>query len=152
MSSIANGLLLLLVLLDAALLATGWNLARRVDGQLGRFSRVLASTEGPLRKRQFEEIEADNRRLLLKQSVEGSTSAIELFHRAITTTTFEAIDKLSRSERVRENNMRAREIHDDASRNVYRSVRIANRQIHAVADVIIRMNRKRQGRNDRDPE
>lgn len=141
-------ILLLLVILEG--FALGWMLWRthRNEHQLGLLSRALISVEDPKRKQQFEFIEADNRRKLLQESVETSTSAIELIHRAVTTTTFEAIDRLSRSERLRENNLRAREIHDDASRNVYHSIRIANRHIHAVANAIIGMNRKRRNGMD----
>ena len=141
-------MLLLLVLVNGVVL--GWMLwsTHRSEGRLGLLCRLLVSVEDPQRKQEFEFIESDNRRKLLRESVDTSTSAIELIHRAVTTTTFEAIDRLSRSERLRENNLRAREIHDDATRNVYRSIRIANRHVHAVANAIIAINRKRRGGND----
>lgn len=145
--------LLLLVGLNGLVL--GWMLrcAHRGERRLGLLSRALVSVEDAQRKRQFEFIEADNRRKVLQESVETGTGAIELIHRAVTTTTFEVIDRFSSNERLRENNSRAREIHDDASRNVYRSIRIANRQLHAVANAIIGLNRKRRngkgrGRDD----
>ncbi|WP_148862733.1 hypothetical protein [Marinobacter fonticola] len=143
-------ILLLLVALSTATLGWAGIEMRRQQHRLGLLYRALVIVEDRERKQQFEFIEADNRRKLLQASVENGTSAVEIVHRVVTTTTFGAIDRLSRNERLRENNMRARELHDDATRNMYRSIRIANRQIHALANAIIGLNRKRRSGGGKD--
>jgi hypothetical protein len=108
-----------------------------------RFESRLSALENRQNQEVLDAIEADNRRALLRESVNTGTSAVEIAHRAISTTTFEVIDRFSGSERFRLNSQQAREIHDDASRGIYRSIRVANKHLHALANVIIRENRQR---------
>lgn len=131
----------------ALLMGLTWHRASHISEQFKRLEATLARIESVERKREFERIEADNRRLMLQDSVDGGTAAIAVLHRMLSDTTFQAIDRLSGDDRIRENSLRAREIHDDVSTRVYRSIRVANRQIHSLADVIIRLNRRRQKNN-----
>ncbi|WP_111496175.1 hypothetical protein [Marinobacter bohaiensis] len=137
---------MILVLTTALILALAVREAHRQERALGRLSRSLVAAESPVKRRRFDWIEADNRRRLLRQSVEEGASAVEVVHRLVTTTTFEAIDRLAPNDVVRQRSQRAREIHDGTSRTVYRSIRVANRHVHALANVIIGMNRGRPRR------
>lgn len=108
-----------------------------------RFESRLIARENRANRQTMDAIEAEDRRALLRNSVDTGTSAVEFVHRAISTTTFELIDRFSKSERLRMNSRQARDVHDDASQGVYRSIRVANKHIHALANVIVRENRQR---------
>ncbi|MGP4844203.1 hypothetical protein ACTXGQ_08730 [Marinobacter sp. 1Y8] len=106
--------------------------------------RRLPKLENRIKRIQFEDDETDEKRALLENTVSGGMFTVEFIHRAISTTTFGVINRLSNSERVRTSSEQARAMHDDAAGGVYRSIRIANKQIHSLADIIIQEKRKRK--------
>ncbi|PAV26387.1 hypothetical protein C8D92_102215 [Tamilnaduibacter salinus] len=104
--------------------------------RLRHLEAQLAAVRSRIRKSDQDAIEADNKRRALEQSVEGGATAVEVIHRAISETTFSVIDRLATSERIRAGSQQAREVHDETARGVYRTIRVANKQIHSLAEAL----------------
>ncbi|MAA66317.1 MAG: hypothetical protein CL581_16295 [Alteromonadaceae bacterium] len=135
--------LLMLAGIIACLGVTG-RLVLENEKRLRDVYRRLPRLENRLKRAEFEGNETDEKRALLENTVTGGTFTVEFIHRAISTTTFDVINRLSSNERVRTGSEQARALHDDAAGGVYRSIRVANKQIHSLADIIIQQKRKRK--------
>lgn len=95
----------------------------------------------------FELNEQKNRKKLLESTVDTGATALELAHRAISSTTFGLIDRFSTSESVRNRARQAQSVHDRSSRQLYRSLKGANRTLHAVAGVMMNQRAERSVQN-----
>ncbi|WP_166260068.1 hypothetical protein [Marinobacter salicampi] len=137
----------LLALIGLGLLAATARLSHR-NHSLGRIlSAGLAALVNQAGKRQLDLIEFRNRARLVEETVRTSTTAVEVIHRAITSTTFEVIDRLSTSERFRADARRAKTVHDTKSRSFYRSLRTTNRAFHGLANRVMDSKAKRTNQN-----
>lgn len=97
-----------------------------------------------IQKNRMDLLEIQNRNKLLEDTVKNGTSAVEAVHKTIAATTFELIDRFSTSEEFRESARRARENHDQTSRQIYRSVRSTNKALHELADTLLSNQTKRK--------
>ena len=138
----------LLLLIAVALTVSCGHLARLNRQRLRRLAADLAVVNNRVRKRQAELAEFRNKKRLLESTVNTGATAVEMVHRAISGTTFELIDRLSGSERLRESARQARTTHDQTSRTLYRTLRTTNRALHALTDMFV--ERKTDRRRDRD--
>lgn len=111
---------------------------------LHRLQSRLALTVSKIQKSQLELQETKNRNRLLEETVRSGSAAVELAHRAISSTTFEVIDRLSSSEKFRANAQQIRRTHDNTSRTFYRSLRSTNKTLHVLADVILSNKAKKR--------
>ena len=120
------------LLLGAAATLTGYALMnyQRNQALLRRLQSHHARVRSIVQKHRMDLQEVRNRNKLVEDTV-------ELVHRTITTVTFEAIDRFSSSDKVKENARRARMTHDEATSQIYRSVRRTNRAIHVLANTVL---------------
>lgn len=102
--------------------------------------RVLNShriaTNSAIQKNRMDICEVRNRARLLEDTVSGGASAVEKMHRLISNTTFSLVDHLSRHDDFRQSARKARETHDNTSKQVYHAVRTTNKAIHILADTL----------------
>ncbi len=126
----------LLMVLSVALLVVSMRLHHANTVGLRHFVGSLTAALGIVQRRRLERLEQKNRNRLLEDSVDSGTSAVELVHRAITSTTFSVIDRFSTSERFKASAQKARRTHDDTSRTFYRSIKTTNKTLHALANVL----------------
>ncbi|HEY9119698.1 MAG TPA: hypothetical protein VIN33_08060 [Marinobacter sp.] len=127
------------LLLGAAATLTGYALInyQRNQALLRRLQSHHARVRSIVQKHRMDLQEVRNRNKLVEDTVAGGTTAVELVHRTITTVTFEAIDRFSSSDKLKENARRARMTHDEATSQIYRSVRRTNRAIHVLANTVL---------------
>ncbi|WP_273203470.1 hypothetical protein [Marinobacter subterrani] len=119
--------------------------------------RIVASSA--IQKSRMDLLEVRNRARLLEDSVSNGASAVEKLHKAISNTTFGLIDLFSKDDEFRRSARKARETHDEASQQIYRTVRTTNKALHILADTLIigkaekrlasRKRGARPGTNDR---
>lgn len=137
-------LLIALVTLAGLSVQTG----RKNRRQLHRLQAELARVSNRVGKRQAELAEFRNKKRLLESTVNTGTTAVEAVHRALSSTTFELIDRFSSNENLRQSARQARTTHDRTSRTLYRSLRTTNRALHVLTDMV--MERKSGRRNDKE--
>lgn len=127
--------LLLLVIASGALGFGFWQLQRS-----RAFMRILSShriaANSAVQKRRMELYEVRNRAKLIEDTVSGGTSAVEKMHRAISKTTFSLVDRFSKDSEFQQSARKARQTHDQASKQVYHAVRTTNKAIHILADTL----------------
>lgn len=143
--------LALLLLCTGLTLASVWQWRRNRRAGL-EVRCQLARIVGRKRKRELELLELRNRRRLLEDTVNGSTAAVEMIHRTISSTTFEMFERFSSSEKTRENARQARLAHDQASSGIYRTLRSTNKAFHALANVVIDSRAGKKSDNEGKPE
>lgn len=123
---------------------------RRNRTQLHQIQSQVAATRNVFSKQQSDLRELSERKDVLEQVVNGGTSAVESVHRAISDTTFTVIDRLTESNRVRAGNRQVRDVHDQTAQGVYRSIRVANRELHSIAETLLKTGKGSRRRNDND--
>lgn len=135
----STSLIIPALLLFASLIALGFTLSQLQASrrQLRILNARRIATQSDIQKRRMELEEVRNRAKLLEDTVSGGTSAVEKFHRAISSTTFGLIDLFSRDEEFRHSAQKARETHDQTSKTVYKTVRTTNKALHILADTLI---------------
>lgn len=101
-----------------------------------RLRVVHSRRANDIQRRRMERMELRNRKILMEDTVRGGTTAVEAIHRTITGTTFDLVDRYSRSEELKAKAKKAREVHDEKSRTFYKAVRTTNRALHVFADMI----------------
>lgn len=127
--------LLLLVIASGALGYGFWQLQRsRALMRILSSHRIAANSA--VQKRRMDLYEVRNRAKLLEDTVSGGASAVEKMHRAISKTTFSLVDHFSKDSEFQQSARKARETHDQASKQVYHAVRTTNKAIHILADTL----------------
>lgn len=126
----------LLALASTALLVSSAVISYRNRSRFRRFNAVLASRVSHIQKRRMERAELRNRKQLMEDTVREGTTAVEAVHRTITGTTFDLVDRYSRSDEIKAKAKKARQVHDDTTRTFYKAVRSTNRALHVFADMI----------------
>jgi hypothetical protein len=97
-----------------------------------------------IQKRRMALMETRNRARLLEDTVKHGTSAVEKMHQAIATTTFSLIDHFATDEQFRESAERARNTHNNTSRQIYEAARTTNKALHLLADTLIISRKERK--------
>ena len=97
-----------------------------------------------IQKRRMALMETRNRARLLEDTVKHGTSAVEKMHQAIATTTFSLIDHFATDEEFRESAERARNTHNNTSRQIYEAARTTNKALHLLADTLIISRKERK--------
>lgn len=145
----ATAITVLLFLICAGFLVASFHLHITNRAHYLQITSLLASTISIMQKNRMDLLEQRNKNQLLEDTLQSGTTAVEFVHRAITSTTFVAIDRFSTSEKFRASAQQVRRAHDDTSRSFYRSVRATNKTLHALANVI--MSNKSAKRRKRRP-
>ena len=102
-----------------------------------RLQAAQRSANSHLQKSRMDLMESRNRARLLEDTVKHGTSAVEKMHQAIAATTFSLIDHFSTDQEFRESAQRARESHNNTSRQIYQAARTTNKAFHLLADTFI---------------
>lgn len=126
-----------LFLASAGLLAVATPMSLQNLKQLIRLRAAQRSANSHIQKSRLDLMETRNRARLLEDSVKQGTSAVEKMHRAIATTTFSLIDHFATDEEFRESAQRARDTHNNTSRQIYQAARTTNKALHLLADTFI---------------
>jgi len=150
-SAILTGTLLTLALVNTAAAVVMLRQLHRNLDTIHRLQAKVAHARSVARKAQLDRDERQERKDALAQAVDGGTNTVEIVHQAISASTFSVIDKLSRSRHFRATSEQVRQIHDGTSQGVYRSIRVANREIHSLADVFLKQ-RQRDKKSDADED
>lgn len=114
------------------------------NASIRRLASRRLDTIDIIQKNRMDLLEARNRSRLLENTVKNGTTAVEMLHRTISATTFELIDRFSTSDDFRQSARRARENHDQTSRQIYRSVHTTNKALHRLADTLLSNQTKRR--------
>ncbi|GAA3554809.1 MULTISPECIES: hypothetical protein [Marinobacter] len=134
--SLIQGVTLIPALVTLALVALAVRAAWR-NHLLGRqLECALLRDRSEAGRRRLERLERRNRKKLMEESVHGGTTAVEALHRTITGVTFDLVDRYSTSDEFRAKARRAREVHDDTTRSLYRAIRSTNRVLHVLGDMV----------------
>lgn len=102
-----------------------------------RLRAAQRSANSHIQKSRMDLMETRNRARLLEDTVKHGTTAVEKMHQAIATTTFSLIDHFSTDQEFRESAQRARETHNNTSRQIYHAARTTNKALHLLADTLI---------------
>ena len=105
-----------------------------------------------IQMRRLDLYEVRNRAKLLEDTVSGGASAVEKMHRAISNTTFSLVARFSKDDEFRQSANKARQTHDQASKQIYHAVRTTNKAIHILADSLFITKAEKRvilGRGDR---
>lgn len=125
-----------LILIAARLLALATSIHLRNRKSLIRLRAAQRSALSHIQKSRMDLMETRNRARLLEDTVKQGTSAVEKMHRAIAATTFSLIDHFATDEEFRESAQRARETHNNTSRQIYEAARTTNKALHLLADTL----------------
>lgn len=125
------------LLLSTFLVMAGWSVHQNNRKALIRLRSAQRSANNHIQKSRMELMETRNRARLLEDSVKHGTSAVEKMHQAIAATTFSLIDHFSTDQQFRDSAQRARETHNNTSRQIYHAARTTNKAIHLLADTFI---------------
>lgn len=126
----------LLVVSAGGLAFTYWQLLdSRRSVRLVNAHRTAAKSA--IQKSRMDLLEVRNRAKLLEETVTSGATAVERVHKAISATTFGLIEHFSRDDEFRKSALKARETHDQTSKQIYRGVRTTNRALHILADTLI---------------
>lgn len=109
-----------------------------------RLRAAQQAANSHIQKSRMELMETRNRARLLEDTVKHGTTAVEKMHQAIATTTFSLIDHFATDQEFRENAQRARQSHNDTSRQIYHVARTTNRALHLLADTLILSRREKK--------
>ena len=126
-----------LFLVSAGLLAVVTPMSLRNRKRLIRLRAAQRSANSHIQKGRMDLMETRNRARLLEESVKQGTSTVEKMHRAIATTTFSLIDHFATDEEFRQSAQRARDTHNNTSRQIYQAARTTNKALHLLADTFI---------------
>lgn len=126
-----------LLLIAARLVALATSLHLQNRKALIRLHSAQRRANSHIQKSRMEVMETRNRARLLEDTVKHGTSAVERMHQAIATTTFSLIDHFATDEEFRESAERARDTHNNASRQIYQAARTTNKALHLLADTLI---------------
>lgn len=141
-------LLLALTLGNSALVLVLWRHLHHNRATIHQLQASLAALRSAICKQQLDMQEMKERKQVMEQLVDNSTSSVETVHRSISDTTFGVLDKLSGNQFFKAGTGHLRQIHDGTSKGVYGTIRVANRELHSLADILL----KQQRRNGNDEE
>jgi len=146
-----------LILATTCFLAVAFSIHLRNRRVLISLRAAQRSANSHIQKSRMELLETRNRARLLEDTVKQGTSAVEKMHKAIAATTFSLIDHFSTDEEFRESARRARETHNQTSRQIYKAAQTTNKAIHLIADTLFisrkekRLTTRRSKDRDRPP-
>lgn len=110
--------------------------------------QILASHEKTmglmafLRKQRSRKSLLKNKQALVEKTVNSSTVAVENIHQSISGAAFNAIDNLSSTDRSKTRNQKLRDLHDQTSSDVYKSVKVVNKQLGAITNALLSTRKK----------
>lgn len=137
-----------LTFINAALALLLWLHLHQNHLAILRLEANVAALRNVIRKQVLDLSELNERKAVAELVVDSSTSSIETVHRTIANTTFGVLDKLSANERFRAGTGQIRQIHDGTSQGVYGTIRIANRELHSLADLLLKKQHPGKDKNN----
>ncbi|MDX1589026.1 MAG: hypothetical protein R3296_08820 [Oleiphilaceae bacterium] len=136
-------LLSILSLGNATLLAFLWWQLQHNQGAIHQLNASLAALRSRISEHQLDMEELRERKRVMEQLVDNSTSSVETVHRSIADTTFGVLGRLSENSLYKAGTDQLRQIHDGTSKGVYGTIRIANRELHSLADILIKQQQRK---------
>ena len=86
-------------------------------------------------------------RAILETSIHEGASAVENIHQSVSDTAFNVMEALSSSNKTKVRSRKLRVIHDHTKSGVYKSVKIANKQVGVLTDSVF-SGKKGKQKND----
>jgi septal ring factor EnvC (AmiA/AmiB activator) len=133
-----------LILVAACFFALAASMHRQNRRSLICLRAAQRSANSHVQKSRMDLMETRNRARLLEDSFKHGTSAVEKMHQAIATTTFSLIDHFATDQDFRESAQRARDSHNNASRQIYDAARTTNKALHLLADTLITSRKEKK--------
>lgn len=99
-------------------------------------SKTLAMIEF-LRLQQSRAATIKAKQALVEKTVNTSTVAVETIHQSISDAAFNVINNLSPNEKAKSRNQKIRTLHDQTSSDVYKSVKVVNKQVGAITEAFL---------------
>jgi len=90
-----------------------------------------------LRKQQSRRALIKSRQALVEKTVNSSTIAVESIHQSISDAAFNAINNLSSTDKTKTRNQKLRDLHDQTSSDVYKSVKVVNKQLGVITEALL---------------
>ncbi|TVP53863.1 MAG: hypothetical protein EA349_12880 [Halomonadaceae bacterium] len=126
-----------------------WHQLHQNQQSIHCLQATVAALRNVMSKQALDMEELKERKAMAEMAVDSGTSSIEIVHRTIANTTFGVLDKLSQNELYKAGTGHLRQIHDGTSQGVYGSIRIANREIHSLADILLKQQSRRNPKKDK---
>ena len=90
-----------------------------------------------LRQQQSKKARLRNKQARVEKTVNTSTIAVESIHQSISDVAFSAFQNLSPSEKSKARSEKLKNLHDQTSSDVYKSVKVVNKQVSAITDALL---------------
>ncbi len=106
-------------------------------------TEILASHEKTLglvaflRKQRSRKAILKSKQALVEKTVNNSTVAVENIHQSISDAAFNTINNLSSTDKTKTRNRKLRDLHDQTSSDVYKSVKVVNKQLGVITEALL---------------
>ena len=90
-----------------------------------------------LRQQRSRKALLKNKQALVEKTVNSSTVAVESIHQSISDAAFNAINNLSSTDKTKTRNQKLRDLHDQTSSDVYKSVKVVNKQLGLITEALL---------------
>lgn len=90
-----------------------------------------------LRKQQSRRALIKSKQALVEKTVNSSAVAVESIHQSISDAAFNAINNLSSTDKTKTRNQKLRDLHDQTSSDVYKSVKVVNKQLGVITEALL---------------
>ncbi|UZE97114.1 hypothetical protein [Alkalimarinus alittae] len=126
-------LLVIPLAINVLLMVKVTNLKKQIKSS---HAKTLALLEF-LRKQQSRTASIKAKQALVEKTVNSSTVAVESIHQSISDAAFNVINNLSSKEKTKTRNQKLRELHDQTSSDVYKSVKVVNKQVGVITEAFL---------------
>ncbi|WP_250654842.1 hypothetical protein [Alkalimarinus coralli] len=130
----------LILILGVVPLAVNWLLMIKIKQLKSGIKNSHQKTLGLLdfvRKQQSRKTSLKNKQALVEKTVNDSTVAVETIHQTLSDAAFNVINNLSSTNKIKARNQKLRDLHDQTSSDVYKSVKVVNKQVGAITDALL---------------
>lgn len=90
-----------------------------------------------LRKQRSRKVLLKNKQAMVEKTVNSGTVAVESIHQSISDAAFNAIDNLSSTDKTKSRNQKLKDLHDQTSSDVYKSVKVVNKQLGVITEALL---------------
>ncbi|MFD2229226.1 hypothetical protein [Alkalimarinus sediminis] len=90
-----------------------------------------------LRNQSSRKVRLKTKQAIVEKTVNSSTVAVENIHQSISGVAFNAINNLATTDKTKIRNQKLRALHDQTSSDVYKSVKVVNKQLGAITNALL---------------
>lgn len=133
LNSLLSILAIIPLIANIVLLVQVTKLKKRVTESHQQTRRLITY----FRKQNSRKAFLKNKQALIEKSVNSSTVAVENIHQSISAAAFNAINNLSSTDKSKSRNKKLKDLHDQTSHDVYKSVKVVNKQLGAITETLL---------------